>query len=397
MEPKRDEGFEKALLSLGVVSTEQLDEARQAQVKSGEDIATFIMRKGYAANDAVMQCMSFNLELPYLKLNIESIDPDAVARVPAQMACDYRIIPVTITDETINLAICGPLDVQAQENISFASGCSLRAMLSDRAEIEAALSRFFPDEFKAGFGPPADDDETLECVVRYDGDTMETEYEEVAADDDTIINFVNSLMADAVKKRASDIHIEPKMDHSTVRYRIDGVLSDVEDLTLDVHRGVVSRIKILSVLDISERRRPQDGSVFVKFGRRDVDFRVATSPTICGESVTLRVLDQSYAKVDLESLGFDEQDLEKVMRGLDEPFGFILSTGPTGSGKTTTMYGMLNKMDNVTKKIITIEDPVEYRVDGITQIPINHNIDLGFAPLLRSVLRRDPNVILVGR
>ena len=395
MEKSYDEGFEKALLSQGVVTSEQVSHVREIHEKTGAGVVDVMVGEGYATSEALMQAMSFYLELPYVKLTLQQIDPVAIKRMPAAMACEYRVIPVTIEDETINLAICGTLDVQAQENLSFASGCSLRAMLADRADIEAALHHFFPEEFN-GATTLKPEREEIECIVRFDGESMESESEETSHEDDVVIELVNDLLADAVLKRASDIHIEPKSDHSVVRYRVDGVLSDVKNLTLDIHKAAVSRIKILSVLDISERRRPQDGSIFVKYGRRDVDFRVAISPTIYGESATLRVLDQAYAKVELSSLGFDDDDLAKIMRALGEPYGFILSTGPTGSGKTTTMYGMLNKMESSTRKIITIEDPVEYRVDRITQIPVNHNIDLGFAPLLRSVLRQDPNVILVG-
>ena len=186
------------------------------------------------------------------------------------------------------------------------------------------------------------------------------------------------------------------MDHADVRLRIDGVLSDYKALPGEQHHAIVSRIKILSGLDIAERRRPQDGVIFVQYGNKDIDFRVATTPTIYGEAAVLRLLDQGKAEIKLTDLGFTGADLETTMRALEEPYGFVLSTGPTGSGKTTTMYAMINKLNRAEEKIITIEDPPEYRMENISQIPVNQAIGLGFAPLLRSVLRQDPNIILVG-
>jgi len=232
-------------------------------------------------------------------------------------------------------------------------------------------------------------------VIYLDKD-QEEQAERIAFEEDEIINLLDSLIARGIREGASDLHIEPTYDSVNVRMRIDGMLTKARTFSGDIHEALVSRIKILSELKITERRRPQDGVIFVKYKKKDVDLRIATSPTIYGESVSFRLLDQGRAGVELDELGFTQNDMEKTLATLDEPYGFILSTGPTGSGKTTTMYALLNQLDENEKKIITIEDPVEYRVDGITQIPVNRRIDLGFAELLRSVLRQDPDVILIG-
>jgi type IV pilus assembly protein PilB len=396
MEGQHDVGFEESLMSAGLLREEQLERARRRSARDADGIVEAIVSEGFATRQAVMSLMSDYLKIPYQPLAIDTVDPRAAKRIPSTMAFEYRVVPTSISGKTITLATCSPLDIEAQENLSFASGFSLPPVLSDWPEIREALVYFFPEEFP-GEGAQPEEPEGLECVARYeDGRFEEEECDETEIDEDYVVRLVDRLMIEAVKKRASDIHIEPKMDHATVRFRIDGVLGKVTDMSMEVHRAVVSRIKILSVLDISERRRPQDGVVFMKYGRRDVDFRVATSPTIYGESVTMRVLDQGKAHIDLATLGFDQEDRTRIEKALGEPYGFILSTGPTGSGKTTTMYAMLNHLDSLTRKIVTIEDPVEYRMDNVTQIPVNVNIDLGFAPLLRSVLRQDPNVILVG-
>ncbi len=396
MNAQYDEGFARALIAGGLVTPEQLERARAVSGSDDAELVETVVAEGYAERGAVMSAMSAHLGLPYEDLDVSSIDPQAVKRVPAAVSIENRLIPVSLSDRTITLAVSGPLSMEAQEEISFASGCSLRAFLCDRPDVDAALAIFFPGQFTAEEIDIEAGAEKLECLSVSEGTGISEECEELDLDEEHVVRLVEKLLADAIRRRASDIHIEPKMEHSLVRYRIDGLLGRVQEMNREVHKAVISRVKILSELDIAERRQPQDGVIFVKFGRRDVDFRVATSPTIYGESVTLSVLDQSRAGADLESLGFDADDMAKIMKALSEPYGFVLSTGPTGSGKTTTMYSMLNKIDSVTRKVVTIEDPVEYRMENLNQIQVNHEIGLGFAPLLRSVLRQDPNVILLG-
>lgn len=315
MEGNYDVGFEGSLVSEGLLSAEQLERARQVRAQGDDDIVEAIVAEGFATRQAIMRLMSDYLKVPYQPLTIDSIDPRAAKRIPSTMAFEYRVIPTSIAEKTITLATCCPLDVEAQENLSFASGFSLRPVLCDWPEINEALFYFF-GEGLPGEGVEQEEPEALECIVRYeDGRFEEEECEETDIDEDYVVRLLDRLMIDAVKKRASDIHIEPKMDHATVRFRIDGVLGKVTDMTQEVHRAVVSRVKILSLLDIAERRRPQDGVVFMKYGRRDVDFRVATSPTIYGESVSMRVLDQAKANIDLAALEFDQEDMARIEKG----------------------------------------------------------------------------------
>lgn len=322
------------------------------------------------------------------------IEPAAVDMVPAAMAVQFGVVPIKVKDDLLTIAVAEPLDVAAQELLSFTSGCALEPVLCDGREIQAAISRVYSsraalDKEVAPAGHGAPPVEYLESMIERDPESVDVE-------DGYIVDLVDNLISRAVDRRASDIHISPKMGDTRVRLRIDGVLSDLEKIPGDLHNAVVSRIKILAVLDIAERRRPQDGAIYIRYRAMDIDLRVAVAPTIHGESVTLRVLHQSKAGVRLDELGFEAADLERTARAIEEPFGFVLSTGPTGSGKTTTMYAVLNRINTPEKKIVTIEDPVEYRLGEIDQMQVNPGIGLSFAPLLRSVLRQDPNVILVG-
>ncbi len=388
-----DSAFEEALREAKLVDDGQLEKLRELREETGADMVDLIVEQGWAERGEVMKVMSRHLHIPYRRLSIDMIDPAAVGKIPPEIAAKHRVIPITIAYDTILLGTYAPLDIESQEDISFASGYSLKPVLVDRPEVEAAIEHFFPEA--GGLEEVTEEEGEIELLEVDRGDAEGVE-EGVEVDEDRFVSLVSRLMAEAVRRRASDIHVEPKMDHSVVRYRVDGILEKVEDLPAELHDGVVSRIKILATMDAAEKRRPQDGVIFMRYGNKDVDFRVATSPTIYGESVALRVLEQSKAGIELEDLGFDEDDLEKVSKGLTEPYGFILATGPTGSGRTTTMYAMLNRLDAATRKVVTIEEPVAYRMEDVTQLPVNNPIGLGFAPLLRSVLRQDPDVILVG-
>jgi type IV pilus assembly protein PilB len=318
------------------------------------------------------------------------IPGEVAAMVDEEVAVESTIVPVQVEDNVLTLAICAPVDVDVAEKLSFKTGCSLEYVVCTTREIADAVRELYGKDIAV------EAEDQPESLIEYVQGDPTTTPEGIEVEEAFTAQIVDRMLSHAIDAGASDIHIEPKIDHADVRLRIDGILSDYKALPGEQHHPVVSRIKILANLDIAERRKPQDGVIFVKYGDKDVDYRVATSPTIYGEGVVLRVLDQGRAAIRLLDLGFSEDDLAKVMRALDEPYGFVLSTGPTGSGKTTTMYAMLNKLNRSERKIITIEDPVEYRMDNINQIPVNHLIDLGFAPLLRSVLRQDPNIILVG-
>ena len=386
-----DEGFLQALVGARTITPEQLEEARQLAHKQNARVADALVHLGYVDGNKLIDSLSAYLGAPRVTLNPEAIKPEVASLIESEEALEYHVVPVSETDKVLTLAISAPLDVEVGEKFSFKTGCSLDYIVCTEEELRKAVNFLYKVEV-----PEYDfEDGKVQPIQYIEGDRTEPS-SGVVVDEASIVKLVDNLLSSAIQIGASDIHIEPKMDDAHVRLRIDGVLNDYKVLPGEEHHAVVSRIKILSNLDIAERRRPQDGVIFVRYGDADVDFRVATTPTIYGEGVVLRVLDQGQAAIELMDLGFSEADLAKTMHALEEPYGFVLSTGPTGSGKTTTMYAMLNKLNRAERKIVTIEDPVEYRMENLNQIPVNHAIGLAFAPLLRSVLRQDPNIILVG-
>lgn len=373
-----------------MITREQLDQACAGAEHDNLSVCSHLVRLGMIDGDQLAEALARYLESPHVKINPAGIKPDVVKLVDEDMAVGHGIFPVQHTENLLTLAISAPIDVEAAEMISFKTGCTLDYVICTVAETAHAI--------KAVYGKDLIEESREVQAGRIEfieGDRSEPP-ENIEVDQEDIIELVSGMMSHAIEAGASDIHIEPKMDHADVRLRIDGILTDYRQLPGEQHHAVVSRIKILANLDIAERRRPQDGVIFARYGDKDVDFRIASAPSIYGEGVVLRVLDQGKAAIELTDLGFSKPDMDKIMKALAEPYGFVLSTGPTGSGKTTTMYAMLNKLNRSERKIVTIEDPVEYRMENINQIPVNHAIELGFAPLLRSVLRQDPNIILVG-
>jgi len=391
MENICDDGWGRGFVENGFITQEQLSSALSIQKGCGLKLSEILMMEGYTTKDELQQFMMEHVDMPYVKLTTDLIDVEAVKLIPANVARNYMVIPITLVGDILTIAVSCPFDTAALDMLAFASGYNLEPVLSNEEDILAAIDYFFKD---GGLEEEvmAWDDDRLEVVDRFVPDAQE----EVKIDEGPIVKLINNLLSRAIKEGASDIHIEPEDNLVRVRLRIDGVLMEAKVLPVEVHHGLVSRIKVMAELDISERRLPQDGRFFVKYTGKEVDFRVTTAPTIYGESVTIRLLDQTNARVALGDIGFKDKELRTLMRELDEPHGFILVTGPTGSGKTTTLYAILNEVSDISKKVITIEDPVEYRLKLVNQIPVNAKIGLDFAGILRSVLRQDPDVILVG-
>ncbi len=384
-----EDAFLQYLVNNGRITAPQLAEAEQTAERDHSRPTNQLVRLGSLGSEELAEALSAYLEDPMVKINPSGISGDVAGYVDEQTAVLNEIVPVQISDNVLTLAICGPIDVEAAEMLAFKTGCTIEYVVCTRDATKEAIRELYGHDLASDEGDSGD-------MVQYvAGDRVEPP-EGVKVDEVNVTRLVDEIVAHAVKAGASNIHIEPRMDHADVRLRIDGILEDYKVLPGEQHHAVVSRIKILASLDIAEKRRPQDGVIYIRFGDADVDFRIATTPTIYGEGVVMRVLDQSKAAVKLTDLGFTEKDLAVVMEALEEPYGFVLSTGPTGSGNTTTMYAMINKLNRSEQKIITIEDPVEYRMDDINQIPVNHAIGTDFAVLLRSVLRQDPNIVLVG-
>jgi type IV pilus assembly protein PilB len=386
-----DDGLGEVLIEKGLITDEQLQEALRVQEKEGLLLKEAVIRSGFATSEMISEMVSEHVNMPYVKLTVDMIDPEAASLIPARVAREFTAIPVTVVANILTIAVSSPFDVFSLDAMTFASGYTLEPILSDEKDILQAIELFFQDD-ALEIGGLGEEAETIEF---FDRDREEGSAARII-DEAPVVRLMNMLLIKAIKEKASDIHLEPTEDGVQVRFRVDGDLYLVKTLPTELKQPLVSRVKIVCDLDITDRRMPQDGRFFGKFGRKDIDFRVATSPTIYGESVTIRILDQANAETKLDDIGFEEGDRKQVEQVLKAPHGFILVTGPTGSGKTTTLYAMLNEILGIERKIITIEDPVEYRLKGITQIPANNKIGLSFASILRSVLRQDPDIILVG-
>lgn len=387
---KEGRGYGNILVDKGLIGSDQLEEAFRFQQSRGGKLMDILIQLGYTTNEEVRDFVSAYLDIPYVNLTLDIVDPEAVRLIPSEVAREYVAIPVAVIGNILTIAVSNPLDTVSLDMLAFASGYSLEAIMSDEDDILAAIDFYSKDEALSDAAVGMQE-EAVEFIDRFDDAE-----DKVRVDEAPVVRLINRILSRAIKERASDIHIEAEESLVRVRFNVDGSLVEASVLPKKVHKSVISRIKILSELDISETRMPQDGGFFVRLRGKEIDFRVATAPTVYGESMTLRVLDQSQAVVRLPELGLSGPEEARIYKALEESSGFILVTGPTGSGKTSTLYAMLNEINDSSIKIITIEDPVEYRIGNISQISVSRRIGLDFSTILRSVLRHAPNVILVG-
>ena len=394
MEEEWELRFGKELEKRGLITSAELQQALDASERTGRRLRSILLSEHGLSEEEVMRNLSESAGLSYIKLDRGKMDDAAITAIPVSLTRKHDVLPLHFEDEYLVVACDLPLDIAVLDSLAFTSGHPIKQVLASREGI-AGIINATPkgSRLEEWVGEWAD--EMPEYLDRY-GEVEGEGVKEVGVKEGDVVQLVNLLIAKAIKIDASDIHIEPEEGFSRVRFRVDGMLREIVKVPDELHRGMVTRLKVLSELNIAERRLPHDGSFFVRFQGRDVDIRISTSPTIYGESVSLRLLDQGKAAVYLEDLGMESEDLARTAAALEAPHGFVLTTGPTGCGKTTTMYAMINRISNMEMKIVTIEDPVEYRLDLVNQIPVNRAIDLGFARILRSVLRQDPNVILVG-
>ncbi|MCM8800539.1 MAG: GspE/PulE family protein [Candidatus Omnitrophica bacterium] len=329
--------------------------------------------------------------IPMIDLSNYIIDPEALKSIPEELAREYKVIPLFRVRDTLTVAIADPSDVIAIDKVRAVTGCDIQTLMASEDEIKMAIDH----NYNVGA--------SLEQIIK-NLKGMDFNIEKISdanrvqkiVEEPPIIKLVNLIIYQALKDRASDIHIEPTQKKVNVRLRIDGVLHDVFSLPLEIHMPMVCRIKVISRLDIVESRRPQDGHFYMRVGQRDVDFRVSTLPLAFGEKVVIRILDRSTAFLTLDKLGFSEEALKKFESMIKKPYGIILVTGPTGSGKTSTLYAALSRLNSRDKNIVTLEDPREYILEGINQAEINTAIDFTFANGLRSILRQDPDIIMIG-
>ena len=388
--------FSKILISEGIVSAEQLAEAARVSGTSGTKVHDEVIKLGYAPPDKVMDALGKAYRLKVVDLTGMSVPQDVIELLPESVARENSIFPLAEMGSALRLATSDPTDMELQEKLRFILNRDVEMSLAPRQQIVEAINRHY------GLSDGESADSMLQEFTDTAIDFTETAVEQAAAaaaeetSDSPVVKLCSLIITEAVQLRASDIHIEPFEDRIRIRYRIDGRLVERDNPPRRLLGAILSRIKILSKLDIAERRRPQDGRIKLTADGKDYDLRVSVLPTNHGQSVVMRVLDKDNIKVGIRQLGLSEQDFRVFKNLIRRPNGIILVTGPTGSGKTTTLYASLNELNRPDTKIITAEDPVEYYLAGINQVEIKHQIGLDFARVIRAMLRQAPNVILVG-
>jgi type IV pilus assembly protein PilB len=363
--------------------------------ESGGAITTWIVKLCGVSEADILTALQEEYHLPVVDPDALEIPPEVIDVLPAVLAHKYHIVPVSLARSTLTLAMADPSNLPAINEVKFLTGFDVRAAIAAPASIERALERHY--EHNVSYGDVLTELGTQEMEVVRTEEDIDLAQLEKATEEAPVVKLVNALLADAVKRRASDIHIEPYEKVLRVRFRIDGVLYEIMQPPVKLKNAMISRIKVMASLDIAERRLPQDGRIKIKIAQgREIDLRVSTLPTLFGEKVVLRLLDQGGMNLDIGGLGFEPEALRRFEDAIRRPYGMVLVTGPTGSGKTTTLYSALSELNKITTNISTAEDPVEYNLVGINQLQVHDDIGLSFASALRAFLRQDPDVIMVG-
>lgn len=376
------------LIELNYITDNDLQEALKIQKDTGGKVGEILVEKGFITEDDLLQALEIQLGIQRIYLDVLTVDKEAVKTISESLARKYNVLPVQFIDDKLLLLMNDPLNIIAEDDVRIASGRDIKIALCGRAEIAQAISKYYSEDYMKKI---AEEFKNLGKI--------EEIFEEELSDDiknAPAVKLVDSIIQNAVRSKASDIHIEPFEHRVCVRYRIDGALQKQFDSPKEPLAGLITRIKIMSNMDIAERRVPQDGRIFTRVDNENVDLRVSVLPTVNGEKVVIRILDKSAFNVDKSVLGIADDDLDKINKIISKPHGIVLVTGPTGSGKSTTLYSLLKDLNNEDKNIITIEDPVEFSMDGINQVNVNIKAGLTFASGLRSILRQDPDIVMLG-
>jgi len=376
------------LLSEGLITQAQLDAALKAQAERGLPIGQLLVEDGAVTEAVLMGALARQLGLEFVDLAEYPIDRGAVALLPEAMARRLLALPVTWAEDRLLVAMADPGNVLAIDDLRAVTGAEIQVVVATRTQLAEAIDRFHRLD--------AEVDEVAQIAAEELADDDDENVAREAVEDAPIVKFVNLLIAQAVADRASDIHVEPTETDLRIRFRVDGVLHEVMHSPRSIQGGVISRLKVMADINIAERRIPQDGRISLNVAGKGVDLRVATLPTVYGEKVVMRILDKTQARLSLPDLGFHPAVLPRFEACFRKPYGTVLVTGPTGSGKSTTLYATLNVLNSTDKNVITVEDPVEYRLPGVNQVQVNPKAGLTFASALRSILRSDPDIVLVG-
>lgn len=374
------------LLKSKIVSKAQLSDALEINRATGLPISRILVDLGYASETAIIKRLAEELQITFVDLTECDIDSEALAAVPSELALRYGVLPLDLQEGKLTVAMDSPDNLLALDDLRIATGYEIEPAISPQSELTAALNQYYGENHVV--------EEVLERVGLSEDETIVPAEEQ--EEEGPVARLVDAVISGAVRGRASDIMLEPQEDLLRVRYRIDGVFHEVMKCPKKTQAGVISRLKIMGGMDIAERRLPQDGRFGMTVDSRAIDFRVASLPTVYGEQVVLRILEKDSILLELEDLGFLPETLERFRSSFVKPYGAIMVTGPTGSGKTTTLYSALNALNAPGKNIITVEDPVEYRLSGINQVQVNLKAGLTFSSALRSILRNDPDIVMIG-
>jgi type IV pilus assembly protein PilB len=386
-----------------VITPEQLEKALREQGTGGTRLGAALVKLGFLSDDDVTNFLSRQYGVPAINLNYFEIDPSVVKLIPYDTAKRYQILPLSRVGASLTIAMVDPTNVFAMDDIKFMTGFNIEPVVASETAILEGIEKAYnsvPEEDLESVMASMGEGEASDIELQADSDEADLADLERAAEEAPIVKLVNMILTEAVKKGASDIHMEPYEKEYRVRFRIDGVLQTIMNPPMKLRDAIISRIKIMAKLDISEKRLPQDGRIMLKMnlqGKKKVlDYRVSTLPTLWGEKVVMRLLDKESLRLDMTKLGMEQESLDKFTRAIFKPYGMVLVTGPTGSGKTNTLYSSISQLNKPDTNIMTAEDPVEFQLAGVNQVQMKEQIGLNFAAALRSFLRQDPNIILVG-
>lgn len=388
--------LQNLFIESGLITAEEIEDALRIQREKGGSLSQILIDKGCISQKDLMLFLSQHLNMPPINLNKYTLKPEVLSLIPERLVRQCRIIPISLIGQELTVATSDPLNIFAIDDIKKITGYKVKTVIATPEDIEKAIDKYYV-QAKTGQMEELDDFDEKDMELIGDEDT-ELNVGEVlqSSQEAPVVKMVNLLLVEALRQRASDIHFEPFEDHTRIRYRIDGRLKEVYRLPKKVQNALTARFKIMSRLDITEHQVPQDGRFNVKINNQELDLRVSVLPVSHGEKIVLRLLDKSNLQIGLEKLGFLPGPLAAFQESIKRPYGMILVTGPTGSGKSTTLYSILNQLNTPERNIITVEDPVEYQVPGITQLPVKPEIGLDFANGLRSILRQSPDVIMIG-
>ncbi len=378
------------LIEAGILTKEKFDSAMELQKGSGKKLGEFLVDKGIVDENSIVDVLEFQLRIPKVDFNHLDIDPEILKMISENLAKKHKVVPVRIEDDKLLVAMADPLDLVAIDEVRIASGMEVTPAIATKSSVTTAIERLYGKESAEKAVEDFKKQYNIDQITEKD---MELSSEVTNA---PVVKLVNSIVEHAMKLKASDIHIEPLADCFRIRFRIDGDLQEIMRSPKTAHPAVVTRIKIIGRMDIAEKRIPQDGRVEMNIDGKDVDLRLSVLPTVYGEKVVIRILGRSDIMLSRSQLGFSPENGERFDRIIKSPNGIILVTGPTGSGKTTTLYAVLKELDKIDRNIITVEDPVEYKLDGVNQVQVNVKAGLTFANGLRSILRQDPDIVMIG-